>query len=85
MLAFYVHIEMVMLTLKRRISMLSRTVMRKVEDIADFASKQSATSYEEYIRLFSIYLDDEFKKYRPINEVTQFAKKYGYIPKAERR
>ncbi|GEK16140.1 hypothetical protein [Aliivibrio fischeri] len=65
--------------------MLSRTVIRKIEDIADFASKQSATSYEEYIRLFSIYLDDEFKKYHSINKVEQFAKKYGYVPKAERR
>ena len=50
---------------KRRVSMLSHSVMHKIADIADLASKESGTSYEEYIRLFSISFDKEFKHYRP--------------------
>ncbi|MDD9158103.1 hypothetical protein PVK64_18230 [Aliivibrio sp. S4TY2] len=54
--------------------MLSHSVMHKVADIADLASKESGTSYEEYIRLFSISFDKEFKHYRPIHEVKRFAR-----------
>ncbi|GEK15862.1 hypothetical protein [Aliivibrio fischeri] len=52
--------------------MLSHLVMHKIADIADLASKESGTSYEEYIRLFSISFDKEFKQYRSIHEVTRF-------------
>ena len=65
--------------------MLSHSVMHKIVDIADLASKESGTSYEEYIRLFSISFDKEFKHYRPIHEVKRFAREYGYTPKSERQ
>ncbi len=64
--------------------MLSHSVMHKIAYIADLASKESGTSYEEYIKLFSISFDKEFKHYRPIHEVKRFAREYGYAPKSER-
>ncbi|MGR6859316.1 hypothetical protein ACU5EH_21205 [Aliivibrio salmonicida] len=65
--------------------MLSHSVMHKIEDIADLASKESGTSYEEYIRLFSSSFDKEFKQYYPIHEVKRFARTYGYATKSERQ
>ncbi|MGR6862749.1 hypothetical protein ACU5EH_22350 [Aliivibrio salmonicida] len=53
--------------------------------MADQASKESGTSYEEYIRLFSASFDKEFKQYYPIHEVKRFAREYGYTPKSERQ
>ena len=56
--------------------MLSHSVMHKIADIADLASKESGTSYEEYIRLFSISFDKEFKQYRPIKALLQRSNKH---------
>ncbi|MGR6835098.1 hypothetical protein [Aliivibrio wodanis] len=39
--------------------MLSYSVINKIESMADQASKESGTSYEEYIRLFSASFDKE--------------------------
>ena len=64
--------------------MLSYLVINKIESMADQASKESGTSYEEYIRLFSVSFDEEFKQYYPIHEVKRFAREYGYAPKSER-
>jgi hypothetical protein len=65
--------------------MLSYSVISKIESMADQASKESGTSYEEYIRLFSASFDKEFKQYYPIHEVKRFAMTYGYAPNSERQ
>ena len=52
--------------------------------MTDQASKESGTSYEEYIRLFSASFDKEFKQYYPIHEVKRFPREYGYATKSER-
>lgn len=65
--------------------MLSYSVINKIESMADQASKESGTSYEEYIRLFSASFDKEFKQYYPIHEVKRFAREYGYATKSERQ
>ncbi|MUJ27943.1 hypothetical protein GNP73_08130 [Aliivibrio fischeri] len=64
--------------------MLSYSVMNKIQDIADQASVDSRTSYDEYIRLFSIAFDKEFKRYYPLHEVQRYARSYGYAAKPER-
>jgi hypothetical protein len=59
-------------------------VINKIESMTDQASKESGTSYEEYIRLFSASFDKEFKQYYPIHEVKRFPREYGYATKSER-
>ncbi|TOK18304.1 hypothetical protein CGI23_24340 [Vibrio parahaemolyticus] len=49
-----------------------------VEDIADRASKDSGTSYDEYIRLFTLYFDQAFRR-RPSMAV-RIAHDFGYSP-----
>lgn len=51
----------------------------QIEDIADRAS---GTSYDEYIRLFTLYFDQAFKR-RPCMAV-RIARDFGYSPKLSR-
>ncbi len=55
----------------------------QIEDIADRASKDSGTSYEEYIRLFTQYFDRAFKR-RP-NMAVRIARDFGYSPTMSRK
>ncbi|OCH42332.1 hypothetical protein [Aliivibrio fischeri] len=64
--------------------MLSYFVMNKIQELVDKASVDSRTSYDEYIRLFSIAFDKEFKRYYPLHEVQRYARTYGYVTKSER-
>ncbi|MGF1903542.1 hypothetical protein [Aliivibrio salmonicida] len=64
--------------------MLPYSVMNKIEELADQASIKSRTSYEDYIRFFSLAFDNEFKQYYPIHEVHRYARAYGYVTKSER-
>ncbi len=50
----------------------------QIEDIADRASKESGTSYDEYIRLFTLYFDQAFKR-RP-GMAVRIARDFGYSP-----
>ncbi|ALM69454.1 hypothetical protein FORC4_p022 (plasmid) [Vibrio parahaemolyticus] len=50
----------------------------QIEDIADRASKESGTSYDEYIRLFTLHFDQAFKR-RPSMAV-RIARNFGYSP-----
>ncbi len=50
----------------------------QIEDIADRASKESGTSYDEYIRLFTQYFDQAFK--RKSSMVVRIACDFGYFP-----
>ncbi len=54
----------------------------QIEDITDRASKESGTSYDEYIRLFTLYFDQAFKR-RPSMAV-RIARDFGYSPKLRR-
>ncbi|EGQ8057353.1 hypothetical protein HPX47_004827 [Vibrio alginolyticus] len=54
----------------------------QIEDIADRASKESGTSYDEYIRLFTLYFEQVFKR-RP-NMAVRIARDFGYSPKLRR-
>ncbi|HHB1579908.1 hypothetical protein IB292_21985 [Vibrio parahaemolyticus] len=54
----------------------------QIEDIADRASKDSGTSYDEYIRLFTLYFDQAFRR-RPSMAV-RIARDFGYSPKLSR-
>ncbi len=55
----------------------------QIEDIADRASKDSGTSYDEYIRLFTQYFDRAFKR-RP-NMAVRIARDFGYSPELARK
>jgi hypothetical protein len=55
----------------------------QIEDIADRASKDSGTSYDEYIRLFTLYFDRSFEQ-RP-NIAVRIARNYGYSPERVRK
>ncbi|MCZ5870609.1 MULTISPECIES: hypothetical protein [Vibrio] len=55
----------------------------QIEDIADRASKDSGTSYDEYIRLFTQYFDRAFKR-RPSMAV-RIACDFGYSPELARK
>ncbi|EPW6725794.1 hypothetical protein ACWONS_004916 [Vibrio parahaemolyticus] len=50
----------------------------QIEDIADRASKESGTSYDEYIRLFTQYFDRTFK--RKSSMAVRIARDFGYSP-----
>ncbi|MFA1563089.1 hypothetical protein [Aliivibrio fischeri] len=65
--------------------MLSYFVMNKIQDMADKASVESGTSYDDYIRLFSVAFDKEFKQYHPRHEAQRYARTYGYATKSERK
>lgn len=54
----------------------------QIEDIADRASQDSGTSYDEYIRLFTLYFDQAFKL-RP-GMAVRIARDFGYSPKFRR-
>ncbi|EHH1077042.1 hypothetical protein J7I01_002686 [Vibrio parahaemolyticus] len=49
-----------------------------IEDIADRASKESGTSYDEYIRLFTQYFEQAFK--RRSSMAVRIARNFGYSP-----
>ncbi|EHK6028764.1 hypothetical protein C4G95_RS23560 [Vibrio parahaemolyticus] len=50
----------------------------QIEDIAERASKESSTSYDEYIRLFTQYFDQAFK--RKSSMTVHIARDFGYSP-----
>ncbi len=54
----------------------------QIEDIADRASKDSGTSYDEYIRLFTLYFDQAFR--RRSSMAVRIARDFGYSPKLSR-
>ena len=60
-------------------------LMAEIEDIADWASKESGTSYEDYIRLFTYRVDKNFKNHSKRNTVIYIAVQYGYVPNRERK
>lgn len=64
--------------------MLPYSDMNKIQELAGQASIKSPTSYDDYIRLFSVSFDNEFKQYYPIHEAQCYARIYGYVTKSER-
>ena len=60
-------------------------LINQIEDIADWASQESGTSYEDYIKLFTFKVDKTFKYYHLRNKAIFIAIKYGYVPKKERK
>jgi hypothetical protein len=52
------------------------TLFNKIQDLSEQASSDSGTSYEEYIRLFTLYFERSFKK-RQLDAV-QIAEQFGY-------
>ncbi len=50
----------------------------QIEDIADRVTNESGTSYDEYIRLFTLYFDQAFKR-RP-GMAVRIARDFGYSP-----
>ncbi|PSW25256.1 hypothetical protein C9J21_21765 [Photobacterium phosphoreum] len=59
-------------------------LITRIEDIADWASKKSGTSYDDYIRLFTFTVDKTFKNHSKRNDAIFIAVQYGYVPKNER-
>ncbi len=55
----------------------------QIEDIADRASKDSGTSYDEYIRLFTQYFDQAFK--RRSSMAVRIARNFGYSPERSKK
>ena len=53
--------------------------------MADWASKESGTSYEDYIRLFTYQVDKNFKNHSKRNTAIYIAVQYGYVPNRERK
>ena len=66
-------------------NVMNYSLINKIEDIADWASQKSGTSYEDYIRLFSFRVDKAYKKHRMYNTAIYIAVQYGYVPKKERK
>ena len=60
-------------------------LIAEIEDIADWASKESGTSYEDYIKLFTFEVDKTFKNHGKRNAAIFIAVKYGYVPNKERK
>lgn len=59
-------------------------LIARIEKIADWASKKSGTSYDDYIRLFTFTVDKTFKNHSKRNTAIYIAVQYGYVPKRER-
>lgn len=53
-----------------------RPLFFKIQDISEQASIESGTSYDEYIRLFSLYFERSFK--RRSKEALKIARQFGY-------
>ncbi|MGX9523120.1 hypothetical protein ACWX0P_30875 [Vibrio mediterranei] len=53
-----------------------RSLFFKIQDISEQASIESGTSYDEYIRLFSLYFERSFK--RRSKEALKIARQFGY-------
>ncbi|WP_305843220.1 hypothetical protein [Photobacterium leiognathi] len=60
---------------------MSYSLINQIKNIADWASKESGTSYDDYIRLFSERADKAFKKHPRRNTAIYLAERYGYTPK----
>ena len=60
-------------------------LINQIEDIADWASENSGTSYEDYIKLFTFEVDKTFKNHSKRNYVIFIAVQYGYVPNKERK
>ncbi|MCD9504044.1 hypothetical protein GLP37_17885 [Photobacterium phosphoreum] len=60
-------------------------LIAEIEDIADWASKESGASYEDYIRLFTFKVDKSFKNNSKRNTAIYIAIQYGYVPNKERK
>lgn len=54
-------------------------------NLADKASRDSGTSYEDYIRLFTSKVDRAFNRSGQRNAAIGIAVQYGYVPKRERK
>ncbi len=59
-------------------------LVARIEDIADKASKESGTSYEYYIQLFTLSFDQVFKRHFHYRKAVKIALDYGYVPKKQR-
>ena len=59
-------------------------LIARIKDIADWASRKSGTSYDDYIRLFTFTVDKTFKNHSMRNDAIFIAVQYGYVPKNER-
>ncbi|MGX9520578.1 hypothetical protein ACWX0P_17665 [Vibrio mediterranei] len=53
-----------------------RSLFFKIQAISEQASIESGTSYDEYIRLFSLYFERSFK--RRSKEALKIARQFGY-------
>ncbi|HBC3544474.1 TPA: hypothetical protein KD020_003817 [Vibrio parahaemolyticus] len=60
-----------------------RTLFLKIQDLSEQASIESGTSYEEYIRLFTLYFERSFK--RKSVEALKIASEFGYDASMQRR
>lgn len=53
-----------------------RSLFLKIQDLSEQASIESGTSYEEYIRLFTLYFERSFR--RKSAEAFRIAEEFGY-------
>ncbi len=53
-----------------------RSLFLKIQDLSEQASIESGTSYEEYIRIFTLYFERSFK--RKSVEALKIAGEFGY-------
>lgn len=62
-----------------------RGLTQKLYEIAEEASKNSGTSYDSYIEIFTQYCDEEFGNKMLTSAYQKRAMPYGYVPREERR
>ena len=60
-----------------------RTLFLKIQDLSEQASIESGTSYEEYIRIFTLYFERSFK--RKTVEALKIAGECGYDASMRKR
>ena len=60
-----------------------RSLFLKIQDLSEQASIESGTSYEEYIRIFTLYFERSFK--RKSVEALKIAGEFGYDASMRKR
>lgn len=60
-----------------------RSLFLKIQDLSEQASIESGTSYEEYIRIFTLYFERSFK--RKSAEALKIAGEFGYDASMRKR
>ncbi|GBK97858.1 hypothetical protein VH1709_contig00012-0010 [Vibrio harveyi] len=61
--------------------MIYPSLFSRIRDISERASIESGTSYEEYLRLFTLYFEQQFKS-KSVRAVS-IAREFGYEKKRD--